>query len=810
MIETNNCIVGGEDHLLKYLNDSFKKAKSVDIIVSFLMESGVKLLKEELEGLLERNIPLRILTGNYLNITQPSALYLLKDIMKGNVDLRFYNVKNKSFHPKANIITYEDHGEIFIGSSNMSASALTTGIEWNYRLDSRREEKDFDCFKSNFEDLFLNHSIIINDEELRRYSKQWKRPKFNPSTEKESNEDTVPQVLNLYEPRGAQIEALYELENTREEGFDKGLVVAATGIGKTYLSAFDSKNFERVLFIAHREEILTQAKESFQNIRPNSSSGYFYGDTKDTDKDIVFATVQTLGKEKYLNDEYFKEDDFEYIVVDEFHHAVANTYKKIIDYFKPEFMLGLTATPERLDNKDVFSLCDYNTVYEIRLAEAINKGLLVPFRYYGVYDESVDYKEIEFKNGSYDKKELEQALMIHKRGELILNHYRKYNSKRALGFCSSKKHAEYMAEFFNQNGIKSCSVISGPSNETTVERKDAINRLKKGDIKVIFSVDMFNEGVDIPSLDMVMMLRPTESSTVFLQQLGRGLRKYKGKKYLNVLDFIGNFKNANMIPFLLTGTSVSDNTGGKSIRIIKEEDFPEDCRVDFDFRLIDLFEQMEDEKKKIEQIILEEYFRIKEYTKRRPNRSDILKYMDKNIFMSMVKNTKVNILNDYLSFLKNNGELNDGEKKITDTFAHEFIQMIENTKMSQLYKMPLLLAFYNDGDMKLEINENDIYESFKDFYLQGSNQADLNRNKSTKDFMSFEKRDYLKLAENPKKAFLKTHKDFFYEKNNLYCLNDELVNFREDKAFLDNLKDVIEYRTMRFYKERLDKKNEEI
>lgn len=256
MNENDDCVLGGNDHLADRLNEPFKKAKSVDIIISFLMESGVKLLRKELKDLLDRKVPLRILTGNYLNITQPSALYLLKDIMKDNVDLRFYNVKNKSFHPKAYIFHYEDNGEIFLGSSNMSRSALTTGIEWNYRIESINNKVDFDCFNNDFEDLFLNHSIIVDDKELKRYSENWKRPKVNIDIEKEEEQEEIGNIINLYEPRGAQIEALYELKNSRVEGFTKGLVVAATGIGKTYLAAFDSKNYEKVLFVAHREEIL--------------------------------------------------------------------------------------------------------------------------------------------------------------------------------------------------------------------------------------------------------------------------------------------------------------------------------------------------------------------------------------------------------------------------------------------------------------------------------------------------------------------------------------------------------------------------
>lgn len=516
------------------------------------MESGVKLLLEDLKEALDRGVKIRILTGNYLKITQPQALYLLKSELKDKVDLRFYNNPNKSFHPKAYMFHNPIDSEIYIGSSNISRGALTSSIEWNYRFLKSNAQADFKVFYNTFEDLFNNHSLIITDEVLKDYSKQWTRP--NVYKDLDNNEEEIKEnVLELFEPRGAQIEALYSLEKSREEGFDKGLVVAATGIGKTYLAAFDSRNYNRVLFVAHREEIIKQAAQSFKNVRKSNDIGFFYGNQKDNKNSFIFALVQTLGKEEYLNEEYFPRDYFDYIVVDEFHHAVSSNYKNIINYFTPKFLLGITATPERLDSKDVFALCDYNMVYEIRLKEAINKGWLVPFRYYGIYDETVDYDEIEFKNGKYDDKQLEDALMLNKRCDLIINHYLKYDSKRAMGFCTSRSHAEYMAKAFNDKGIAAVAVYSGESGEYSEERDVALSKLSSGEIRVIFSVDMFNEGLDVPAIDMVMFLRPTQSPTIFLQQLGRGLRKYKDKVFLNVLDFIGNYKKANLVPFLLSG-----------------------------------------------------------------------------------------------------------------------------------------------------------------------------------------------------------------------------------------------------------------
>ena len=837
-----NCITGHNDHLYKHIQQSIHTATSIDIIVSFLMESGVKLIQKDLEEIKDKNIPIRILTGNYLNITQPSALYLLKDILGDKVDLRFYNDTKRSFHAKAYIFEKDNEGEIFIGSSNLSRSAWTSGIEWNYRIDKKINSEDFKYFKTMFEDLFLNHSIIVNDEELERYSKTWKRPKIysNINNKREDinyvyEENINSNITSMFEPRGAQIEALYELKKTRLDGNDKALVVAATGIGKTYLAAFDSREFNRVLFVAHREEILKQAYESFANVRIDKwisviadeeklvadkeelleykvndktaqeyeyNMGFFMNSTKDTKKDIIFASVQSLGKEKYLNERYFDKDYFDYIVVDEFHHAVSKNYQNIINYFNPKFMLGLTATPDRLDNKDVFSICDYNTVYEATLKTAIDKGWLVPFRYYGIYDESVNYDKVEYKNGKYNEKELEKALSINNRAELILKHYKKYKSTRALGFCTSKSHAEFMAKYFNENGVPSCAVYSSSEGEYNEERSIALKKLRDEDINVIFSVDMFNEGLDIKSIDMVMFLRPTESPTVFLQQLGRGLRKDKNKKYLNVLDFIGNFKKANLVPYLLTGESKIRESNITTIP--SEEDYPEDCFIDFDFRLIDIFEKIKKANQKIGDKIIEEYYRIKEYLGHTPLRTEMFTYMDEDLYNNIKKKSKLNIFRDYISFLV---KINESEDTLKDTLGHEFIKFIETTSMSKTYKLPVLLAFYNNGNMKLKINDEDLYKSFKEFYSKGSNGVDMLKDKSTFKFKTWDKKEYVKLArKNPVHFLCKSSSEFFYLDGDYVCLNKELEKFFNNEEFINSVKDAIDFRTKEYYKNRFQHK----
>ena len=784
-----NALTGNNDEFLNQIRQCIVNAERIDIIVSFLMKSGVKLIIDDLKN---TNAKIRILTSNYLNITQPEALYILKRELP-NIDLRFYNKPNKSFHPKAYIFHTKYNSDIYIGSSNLSKGALTTSIEWNYHFTKNNNPNDFNDFQNNFEYLFKTHSIEITDEVLKSYSKSWKKPKevFEIITEHKE-----------LEPNPAQIEALYELDKTRTEGFDKALVVAATGTGKTYLAVFDSMKYKKILFVAHREEIIRQAAKSFRIIHNDKSVGFFYNRYKDTENDMTFALVQTLGKESYLNEDYFRKDHFDYIIIDEFHHAVAGNYKRIIDYFTPKFMLGLTATPERLDSRDVFALCDYNIVYEIRLKEAINKGFLSPFRYYGIYDDTVNYDDISMRNGRYDEKDLEDKLMINKRAELVLKHYHKYNSSRAVGFCSSRNHAEYMADYFTNHDIPSAAVYSGEQGEYTEERKSAIHKLTMGELKVLFTVDMFNEGVDIPEIDTVLFLRPTQSPTIFLQQLGRGLRKSENKTHLTVLDFIGNYKKANLVPFLLSDSAYDKKT--LLSESVLEFEYPEDCYIDFDFELIDIFRIQARQEMRIRDKILFEYDSVKEDLKRRPSRIDLFLNMEEDIIQAMKRNSKLNLFRDYLKFLKENNLTAPEENTYISTIAHDFLNVLETTSMTKSYKMPIFLAFYNDGDIKMEISDDDVYHSMKEFYEYGSNGVDMLKDKSSKDYKNWGKAEYVRLAHrNPIRFLNKSSGEFFIKKDGCaLALNGKLKDYIHLETFKQHFKDIIDYRTMSYYKER--------
>lgn len=809
---STDAMTGGADkrmYLYYQLADSIKKADSVDIIVSFLMESGVKMLLGELDNALKRGAKIRILTGNYLGITQPSALYLIKHKLGDQVDLRFYNEKNRSFHPKSYMFHYKDYSTIYIGSSNISKSALTSGIEWNYRFSSKTDSHNYEKFYNTFLDLFEHHSIVIDDDELKRYSKNWHRPAVSKDLDRyDLQDDETTNNLALFEPRGAQIEALCALENTRAEGAGRALVQAATGVGKTYLAAFDSKDYERVLFVAHREEILKQAAQSFKNVRNSDDYGFFDGESKCTDKSMIFASVATLGRSEYLNNKYFASDYFNYIVIDEFHHAVNDQYQRIVNYFKPQFLLGLTATPERMDGRNIYEICDYNVPYEISLKEAINKGMLVPFHYYGIFDDT-DYSKLHIVRGRYDEKELNETYIgnVH-RYELIYKYYCKYGSRQALGFCCSKEHAREMAREFSSRGIPSVAVFSDASGEYTEKRNVAIQKLKNGEIRAIFSVDMFNEGVDITSVDMVMFLRPTESPIVFLQQLGRGLRKCRGKEFLTVLDFIGNYEKAGRVRFLLEGKSDMYREGCHLSDTLR---FPDDCMVDFDLKLIDLFAEMDRKHLKLKDQVINEYFRVKDLLGKRPTRLDLFTYMDDNIYETAITHSKDNPFKRYLEFLNDLGELSQIEVEFYKGIGREFISLLENTNMSKVYKMPVLMAFYNNSDVLMEVSEKQLLSSWKEFFSTGTNWKDFDKNMTLQKYKDISDKDHLKkILAMPVHFLLESGKGFFVKNDDVALgLREELRPLIDNPVMIRQMKDVIDYRTMDYYQRRYRERQNE-
>jgi len=553
-----------------------------DFAVSFIMRSGLLRIDGLLEDALDRGTQVRILTTSYLKITEHAALARLVDLMvdsHGRLQVKVFEDEATSFHPKAYLF-WSSRGEVaagIVGSSNLSRSGLSDGIEWNLATDAAG--KVLRQFTTLWEDA---RSIPLTSDWLRHY-----RPPVDTRLAPVIELDEAP--IQPVEPRPLQREALTALEQTRLDGHRAGLVVMATGLGKTWLAAFDTARpqFRRVLFIAHRGEILRQSRDVFRQVHPDGDLGLYFGGEKTPDAKIVFASIQTLfGR---LNQ--FSVDAFDYIVVDEFHHASAPSYRKVIDHFQPKFLLGLTATPERMDGADLLALCGDNLVYECDLVEGIRRKELVPFHYWGVAD-PVDFEPIPWRNGRFDPERLSQAVETQERAESALEEWRNHSGRRTLGFCVSIRHADFMCEFCRARGISAAAVHTGPSSAA---RHEALEQLNSGELEILFAVDLFNEGLDLPQIDTVLMLRPTESPVVFLQQLGRGLRTAEGKPNLQVVDFIGNHRSFFLKPrtLLSLGERRTPSTAAVLAALDAQEfGLPPGCSVAYELQAIEMLRRM--------------------------------------------------------------------------------------------------------------------------------------------------------------------------------------------------------------------------
>jgi HKD family nuclease/diadenosine tetraphosphate (Ap4A) HIT family hydrolase len=498
--------------LLPLLEADLASADQADIAVAFVQQSGIALLYAHLDDLLRRGATFRFLTGDYLDITDPDALQRLLDLKdlhpEAPISLRVFESSGKVFHAKAYVITNRDKSHVaYVGSSNLTGSALQDSIEWNYKIASTRDPEGHQQVRAAFESLFAHASTRPLDFEwVRSYRKRRSPPVIVGSS-------TPPDIASAHEtllpplPNSIQRHALEALEKTRLQGYGAGLVVLATGVGKTWLSAFDTdrSEFQRILFVAHREEILGQALRTYRRIRPTARLGFYHGGEKRTGADILFASIQTLGKRAHLDQ--FARKAFDYIVIDEFHHASAATYRRLIEHFEPKFLLGLTATPERTDGGDLLGLCEENLVYRCDVSAAIREGLLCCFSYFGVPDD-VDYTNIPWRSGRFDEDRLTDEVSTHRRAANTLEQWQKHGGSRTLAFCVSQRHADFMCDWFKTRGVAAAAVHSG---STSHPRALSLEQLESGALEIVFAVDMFNEGVDMPSIDTVMMLRPTES-----------------------------------------------------------------------------------------------------------------------------------------------------------------------------------------------------------------------------------------------------------------------------------------------------------
>lgn len=523
------------------LKKEILSADKIDLLVSFIKFKGVIVLEKELREFTNRGGKLRVITTTYMGASDFKAIQLLSNLENTEVKIS-YNTGNERLHAKAYLFKRNSgYHTGYIGSSNFSRSALTDGLEWNLKITTKEVSHIIDKFQKTFDSYWMSNDFEYFNE--KNHSEKLKEALKDG---KLSKEHIINAAFFDIKPYPYQSEILEKLDVERNvHNRNRNLLVAATGTGKTVISAFDYKKFKlenkssKLLFLAHRKEILTQSISTFKGILKDNNFGELWVDgLVPNNYEFVFASVQTVNNQ--LKDLKLSPEFYDFIIIDECHHQKANSYRSIINYFKPKVLLGLTATPERMDGSDIKEDFCYKIAAEIRLPEALNKKLLCPFQYFGISD-SVDLSNVSWEKGHYIASELTKLYTSNDRrvGEIIFNLY-KYTKDpqdlRALGFCASMEHAKFMAEKFLLAGFKADFLTSDNSKNRDSLRKRLIDK----EINYLFVVDIFNEGVDIPEIDTVLFLRPTESLTIFLQQLGRGLRLAEGKESLTVLDFVGN------------------------------------------------------------------------------------------------------------------------------------------------------------------------------------------------------------------------------------------------------------------------------
>lgn len=655
-----------QENVLTTLLQELNTCNSFIFSVAFITEGGLATLKTSLYELEKRGIKGRILTSTFLGFNNPKTF---KELLKiPNIEVRVSD--EKGFHSKGYIFEQKDYFSLIVGSSNLTDSALKTNFEWNIYLNSLENGEVIKHFYSQFETTW-NNAQILNEDWIIKYQQQYTAEMQNNrkanlvSTPPLYLTNSMKEALEI-QPNKMQVEALTQLKALRETGASKGLIISATGTGKTYLSAFDVRqsNPNKVLFIVHREQILKKAMQDYRKVLGGNEEdfGILSGNNKDLNARYLFATVQTISRDPYLNN--FSKDHFDYILIDEVHRAGAESYLKIINHFEPKFLLGMTATPERTDNFNIFELFDYNIAYEIRLQAALEEEMLCPFHYFGVVDYEIDGNTID------ETTTLQKLISNERVAHLIekTNYYGYSGDKlRGLMFCSSKDEARELSNVLNFKGFKTTYLTGEHSQE---EREQAISKLEKGELEYILTVDIFNEGIDIPFVNQIVMLRQTQSSIIFIQQLGRGLRLHNEKEYVTIIDFIGNYKNNFLIPIALSGdkTLNKDNVRRKTvdteyIKGVSTINFEEIAKKR-------IFDAIDNATLSTLKHLQDSYIEVKNRINRIPNLHDFIQHnsLDPEVIIDFAKTYY-----DFLIKIEEVPTLTDYEKAVLTMFSKDFL-----------------------------------------------------------------------------------------------------------------------------------------
>ena len=686
-----------EKKILSSIIDNLIECESFTFSVAFLTSSGVVSLNNTFRELEEKNINGKIIISDYANFTQPEGL---RKLLKFK-NIKSYFLRDKKFHGKCFLFNKNDKHNLVIGSSNLTSDALSTNLEINLQITAASGSKII----NDIEDInqkYISLSSEIDNELIDEYEEIYNEVNEN-KLKNYSKGNYFDSDDIIFKPNSMQIEAIENLEKLRSENKNKALVISATGTGKTVMSAFDVKktNSKKMLFVVHRENIARAALNTFSQIFKNERTyGVYTGNQKDIDKDFIFSTVQTINNPVHINK--FNKEYFDYIIIDETHRAGTKTYSNVLNYFKPKFLLGMTATPERTDGFDIFSLFDYNIGYEIRLNRALDEGLLCPFHYFGVTDISVDGQILD-DNSDFN------LLVSEERVERIIETINKYDcddgNVRGLIFCSRVDEADGLSILFNRKGLKTIC-LSGKNTEE--ERAEAIIRLESNDpsdkIDYIFTVDIFNEGIDIPKINQIIMLRPTQSSIIFVQQLGRGLRKVNKKEYLTVIDFIGNYQNNYMIPVALFGDTSNDKDTIRKLLSHGSSLIAGSSTINFDQIARErIFESINSQNLQLRKDLLNDYKLLKYQLGRIPMMMDFLEKKGRDPFQ-FVNNTKssyysfVKLLEDQIEILPND---------LSILLGH-FSRFINNGK--RIFESLILEKLLENDTYNLNDFKNDIYE----------------------------------------------------------------------------------------------------